>query len=255
MATDGATMIEIERQDDGLAVLRLAHGKVNALDLELLEAIRTGFGELIDATAIVLTGAGSSFSAGVDLQRIERGSAADSLEFLDALSATFRTVFAHPAPVVAAINGHAIAGGAILAFAADRRLMSGGMIGLSELKVGVSFPAAATEIARYVAGAHTQRLMITAELFDPARATGLHLTDRVVAPEELLDAALHEARTLTAIPAETYALTKRALHAPVEAAIDGTDPQITAAVRANWATGAGRQGITAFLEQLRNRRG
>lgn len=241
-------MIEIERQDDGLAVLRLAHGKVNALDLELLEAIQAGFGELADATAIVLTGAGSSFSAGVDLQRIVDGSDADILGFLDALSATFRTVFAHARPVVAAVNGHAIAGGAVLALAADRRLMSAGTIGLSELTVGVPFPAAAAEVVRYVAGRHSQDLMFTAELCAPDRAVALSIVDRVVDPDELLTAAMAEARKLARIPAETFALTKRSMHAPVEAAIEGTDPQITAAIRATWTTGA-RPAITAFLER------
>ncbi|MGI8723130.1 MAG: enoyl-CoA hydratase-related protein, partial [Geodermatophilaceae bacterium] len=60
--------------------------------------------------------------------------------------------FTHPRPVVAAVNGHAIAGGCVLAAAADVRLMSDGSIGLTELNVGVAFPTAALEIARHAAG-------------------------------------------------------------------------------------------------------
>ena len=73
-------------------------------------------------------------------------------EFLTALSRMFRAVFDHPRPTVAAINGHAIAGGCVLALACDARLMSAGRIGLSELAVGVPFPVAALEIVRHALG-------------------------------------------------------------------------------------------------------
>ena len=72
--------------------------------------------------------------------------------FVAALSEAFLAIYDHPAPVVAAINGHAIAGGCVLAMCADLRLMSGGTIGLTELAVGVPFPVAALEICRDAMG-------------------------------------------------------------------------------------------------------
>jgi enoyl-CoA hydratase len=130
-------MLSTEDRDD-VVVLRIEHGRVGALDVELLNALT----EAVAAydRAVVITGSGSSFSAGVDLRRTLDGGRSYTEELLVALSRTFRAVFDHPRPTVAAVNGHAIAGGCVLALACDLRLMSGGRIGLTELAVGVPFP-------------------------------------------------------------------------------------------------------------------
>jgi enoyl-CoA hydratase len=143
-------VIEVTEQG-GLAVLRLAHGKVNAMSMEFCEAVTARFAEIPPARAVVMTATGRTFSAGVDLVRLLEGGAPYIREFLPALSTMFATVFSHPAPVVAAINGHAIAGGCVLACAADKRLMArdGGHIGVTELLVGVPFPPVAMEIMRW----------------------------------------------------------------------------------------------------------
>ena len=139
--------------NDGIAVLTLMHGKANALDIEFCEALAARFMELrsSDAKAVVLTGQGKIFSAGVDLKRLSEGGADYIRKFLPALHKLYDTVFYHPKPVVAAINGHAIAGGCVLAACADRRIMAreSGRIGVTELLVGVPFPALAFEIVRF----------------------------------------------------------------------------------------------------------
>ena len=139
--------------NDGIAVLTLRHGKANALDIEFCEALAARFAELRDgaAKAVVLTGQGKIFSAGVDLIRVSEGGADYVRKFLPALHKLYDAVFYHPKPVVAAINGHAIAGGAVLACCADRRIMAreGGRIGVTEMLVGVPFPALAFEIVRF----------------------------------------------------------------------------------------------------------
>ncbi len=140
-------MIDVTDRN-GIALVGLDHGKVNALDLELLQAITATMGDMADARAVVITGAGRAFSAGVDLRRVVDGGAEYVREFLPALSEALLSVFDCPRPVVAAINGHAIAGGCVLAAATDVRLMSAGTIGLTELLVGVPFPVAALEIVR-----------------------------------------------------------------------------------------------------------
>ena len=98
----------------------------------------------------MLTGAGTMFSAGVDLKRLSAGGADYVRAFLPALHKLYEEVFFHPKPVVAAINGHAVAGGAILACCADRRIMAheAGRIGVTEMLVGVPFPALAFEMLR-----------------------------------------------------------------------------------------------------------
>src|SRR5262245_6657115 len=129
----------IERTDeDGVAVLRLAHGRANAMDAELCDALTEAMAQAASARAVVLTGTGGIFSAGVDLKRLLGGGRAYLDAFLPSWSRMFERVFFHPAPVVAAVNGHAIAGGCVLAAAADRRVMASdaGRIGVTELLVG-----------------------------------------------------------------------------------------------------------------------
>ena len=142
-------MIELTEQG-GVAVMRLDDGKANTMSLEFCEAVTARFADLSSSRAVVLTGTGHIFSAGVDLLRLSEGGAPYVHKFLPALRAMFAAVFSHAAPVVAAINGHAIAGGCVLACAADRRLMAreGGRIGVTELLVGVPFPPVAMEIMR-----------------------------------------------------------------------------------------------------------
>src|SRR5262249_3844040 len=138
LAARGARRV-IELADHGVAVLHLAHGKVNAMSMEFCEALTARFAEISSARAAGMTATGRTFSAGVHLVCLLEGGAPYVRKFLPALSNMFVTVFSHPAPVVAAINGHAIAGGCVLACAADKRLMArdSGRIGVTELLVGV----------------------------------------------------------------------------------------------------------------------
>ncbi|MGR6917633.1 enoyl-CoA hydratase/isomerase family protein [[Actinomadura] parvosata] len=146
----------------GVAVLALAHGPVNALDLELLTAVPEVLATVAGARAVVLTGRGRAFSAGVDLKRIVEGGPEYVERFLPALSAAALALFEHPRPVVAAVNGHALAGGCVLAAACDARLMSGGTIGLTELAAGVPFPTVPLEIMRHAAGPALEAMVLGA---------------------------------------------------------------------------------------------
>ena len=118
-------MIEVETVDN-VAIVRMQHGKANALDIEFCEALAARFHTLRNDSerAVVLTGAGKMFSAGVDLKRLSAGGADYVRRFLPALHKLYEEVFFHPKPVVAAINGYAVAGGAVLACCADRRITS-----------------------------------------------------------------------------------------------------------------------------------
>ncbi len=213
-------MIDLE-DVDGIAVVRLAHGKVNALDLELLASITETFTAL-DSSAhrgIVLTGNGRAFSAGVDLWRIIEGGAEYIGAFMPALTEAFLAVFSIGKPVVAAINGHAIAGGAVFACACDHRVMAhpGGRIGVTELHVGVPFPLSALEILSFAMGERAARAaVLSADTYEPHIAHNQGFVDDVVGPDELLDTCLAAAERLAAqIPADTYRLTKAGLRLAV----------------------------------------
>ena len=242
-------MIHIEHKG-GVAVVRLEHGKVNALDLELLRSITETMRGLSGAGAVVLTGTGRAFSAGVDLRRIVDGGVEYAEAFLPALSEAFLAVFDCPRPVVAAINGHALAGGCIIAAAADLRLMSGGTIGLTELLVGVQFPTVPLEIARYAFGPHAARLALTAETFGVDDALRIGLVDAAAAADELLPEAIKRAATLAGYPANVYAATKEQLHREARRRIDERRAADDAAASDVWTDGATLAGIKAFLDQL-----
>src|SRR5215469_1378847 len=120
-------------QHEGVLTLRLEHGKASALDVELLDALLHELdGVAEDVRALILTGSGSIFSAGVDLFRLTQEGADYVRRFRPLLSRFLRTLFAFPRPVVAAANGHAIAGGCVIVLAADYRLMAegGGRLGI-----------------------------------------------------------------------------------------------------------------------------
>src|SRR5690349_12135104 len=169
----------IERSTTGqITTLRLSHGKASVLDLELIEAMALAFTELStsDARAVVLTGTGSIFSAGVDLFRIVNEGAAYVDRFFPALSRFILELFVFPKPLVVAVNGHAIAGGCIFTLCGDYRLMAAGTgrIGIPELLVGVPFPASVLEVIRFaVPPQHLQMLMYTGRTVVPEEALRL----------------------------------------------------------------------------------
>lgn len=207
-------MIELEYDDD-VAIVRMAHGPVNALDVELCEAVAAQFRALATdpARAVVLTGSGKAFSAGADLHRYVDEGEPYARRFVPALDDLFRSVFECGKPVVAAVNGHAIAGGCVLAACADMTVMSGGRIGVPELVVGVPFPRVAVEVLRFAVGDLTaRRLMFGAQTFPVEQAVALGLADVVRSAESLVPAAVERARFMaTSVPADTFALTKAQL--------------------------------------------
>ena len=241
-------MIAVDHHD-GVAVVRLEHGKVNALDLELLQALTATLAELSDAAAIVLTGAGRAFSAGVDLKRLLAGGPDDVEELLLALDAGLLALYDHPRPAVAAVNGHAIAGGCILVQACDYRLMSGGTIGVPELKVGVPFPTAPFEMLRNAVGARTTALVLTGRTVGPDEAVTLGLVDATVEPERLLERALEQAAALARIPSSTFAHTREQLRGEARRRIAAAG-EADRRTRALWHSAEIRSAAREYLEAL-----
>jgi enoyl-CoA hydratase len=243
-------MLSIEERDE-VAVVRIEHGRVGAMDAELLDALTDAVGA--SDRALVFTGTGSAFSAGVDLRRILDGGQPYTEAFLTALSRMFRAVFDHPRPTVAAVNGHAIAGGCVLALACDVRLMSGGRIGLAELAVGVPFPTSALEIVRHALGPRAGYVLLGAETVGPDRALALGMVDEVTGADELLPRSLALATELAARSPEAYRLAKTQLHRPANEAIEATTAADDAAVLAGWTSEDTHRRIGAALEALTRR--
>ncbi len=232
---------------DGVTTVRFDHPPVNALDLDLADAIVATMRRI--EGPVVITGAGKCFSAGVDLRALIDGGPEYTDRFVTALYGALLAVFDHPALVVAAINGHAIAGGCVFAMAADMRLMSAGTIGLTELAVGVPFPVAALEICRYAMGTSAARAALQANTIDIDSASARGWIDEVVPSTDLIARATAIARELGQHSPAAYAATKEQLHRLARAAIDA-GAEIDAKVRASWMADETRTRITAFVEAL-----
>jgi enoyl-CoA hydratase len=211
----------IERKDaGGIRTIKLAHGKVSAMDIELGEALVQEMADAMDPSvrAVILTGSGSSFSAGVDLFRVIKDGPEYGRRFLPVLDNFLRAALTLPKPMIAAINGHAIAGGCILAATCDHRIMTegNGRIGIPELAVGVPFPALPLQImSARVADGPLRDLVYTGRtvLVDEAKAMGL--IDEKCPSGMLIDQATEAAERLAAIPAGAFALTKEAFYTPI----------------------------------------
>jgi enoyl-CoA hydratase len=199
--------------------LRMESGKVQALDLELVNDLRAALAvaRADGAPPLAITGTGSSFSAGVDLFRVVREGEPYITRFLPALASLLHELFTYPGPMVSAVNGHAVAGGALVAWCADVRVMAEGKgrIGVPELRVGVPFPAVAVEILRFATGGRgLQALAYVGRTLPPDEALAAGLVDEIVPGDALEARAAAQLASLATIPRESFEVTKRALRRP-----------------------------------------
>lgn len=243
----------IERTDhDGITTLRLAHGKASALDLELVEGLARAFAEVMasDTRAVVLTGTGSIFSAGVDLFRLVDGGRAYADRFVPALSRMLLELFAFPKPLVVAVNGHAIAGGCLFTLGGDYRLMAtgNGRIGIPELLVGVPFPPSVIEAVRFaLPPQHLQMLMYTGRTFLCDDALRLGMIDEVVDAASLSTRADELARHFAALPPRAFALAKRQLRDKTIARAKHYGNELDAEVQELWGDPTTIERVREYL--------
>ncbi len=247
-------MIRIDTRGS-VAVLSLEHGKVNALDAPLLERLSEEIDTIAGspARALVVTGRGGSFSAGVDLWRVLEGGPPYLETFVPLLSDTLSRIISFPKPVVAALNGHAIAGGCVIACACDYRIMSDGKgkIGVPELRVGVPFPPVALEIIRSVVPARfVSRLIYLGALYGPGEALDIGLIDDVVPSENLLAHACDVAERLAAIPSETFRVTKEQLRRPLLDRAAALDRAMHGEVGRIWSSDEVMAAIRAYMKAV-----
>jgi enoyl-CoA hydratase len=243
----------IERSSSGdIVTLRLAHGKASALDLELAEALALTINELAtsDARAVVFTGTGSIFSAGVDLYRVLDGGRDYVARFFPALARLILDLFAFPKPMVVAVNGHAIAGGCIFTLCGDYRLMAAGnaRIGIPELLVGVPFPASVLEVIRFaLPPQHVQMLIYTSRTVVPDDALRLGLIDEVT--DDLAARAEAVASQLAASPADAFGLAKRQLRSRAINRARHYAHELDAAALEAWSSDATLAHIRAYMDR------
>jgi len=210
--------VRVERRGD-VAVVRIDRPPANALDLELLEEGHAVLAELRadEPGAVVLTGRDGFFSAGVDLKLAPTLGAEAQRGMVAGINRLFAGWYEFPRPVVCAVNGHAIAGGLILALCGDHRVGArAGRYGLTELAVGVPYPVVALAVVRAeLTAPAARRLALGAQLVGPEEAFELGIFDEVVEPDAVLARALEVAEAMARLPAEAYAAAKAGLRGPL----------------------------------------
>lgn len=199
------------------------------MDPQLLDEGRRIAEELVadPPAAVVLTGREGFFSAGADLKIAPTLDADGQRAMVAGINGIFASWYGFPRPVVAAVNGHAIAGGLILALCADYRVGSTeGKYGVTELKAGLPYPAVAMAVVRAELHAPAaRRLVLGADLVGAKEALEAGAFDEVAEPDQVLHRATEVARGLSLLPSEAYAKVKEQLRGPVlEAAFAQPDP-------------------------------
>ena len=216
----------------GTLWLTLLRPPVNAIDLEMVEALTQIVSDTKPDHPIVITGKGKSFSAGVDTTAFQAYAKDQRRAMINGITGMLKALVCHPAPVVAAINGHAMGGGLVLALAADYRIAGApeGKFGLTEAKAGIPFPAGALDVIRHEIPAPLLRNMtLTSRVMEQEELLAAGLVDRVCQPDDIpltVTQALHTLKNqpgFRAVKKQVRGQLQARLKARIEA---GDDPYL-----------------------------
>lgn len=213
-------LIHVSR-DDGIVTITLNRDKVNAFSEPMIEKLRGCFEDLEndrDVQAIILTGQGKFFSFGFDIPGFLSYSKDAFIGYLTKFTELYRYVFLFPKPVIAALNGHAIAGGCMLALACDYRIMVSGKakISLNEIAFGSSVFAGCVEMLKFHVGAkNAESVLYSGAMFSAEEANRMRFVDQVSSQENLSDDARKIARDFTKKDSVAFNSIKGLLRRPV----------------------------------------
>lgn len=214
-----AHAVHVEQVDDGIALIRVDDGKVNALSLDLIASLdRSVASSGEEARAIVIAGRPGVLSGGLDRSVIDRGVEAEVDGLIQAASRMYRTIAMTRVPVVVACTGHAVAAGALLLLVADMRVGADlpSRIGLLEVAIGVPLPQLGLDLARLrLDRTAFVRSTVHAELYSPAGAVTAGYLDELADESMLLDVAIQRAQALSQLDGRAFAATKARVFMPM----------------------------------------
>jgi len=200
---------------------------------------------------VLVVGEGDAFSAGLNLKEVASLDAAGMERFLGLLDDMIDALFGHEGPMVACVNGHAIAGGCVIALCADLRVAADDpkiRIGLNEVALGLEFPPKIMKLARHRLSRHqVERALLEAGLYDPRRAVELGFVDEVAADPLPRAGALLD--VLAAHPRPIYVSTKRTLRDGAVALTDADRRYFREQVLPRWNAPAVKEKVLAALKR------
>lgn len=220
----------------------------NALGTDLMAQLTERI-EAANGAPLLFAGAGDAFSAGLNLREVASLDTEGMAAFLDRLVEFFQRVWLYPGPTVAAVNGHAIAGGCILAMCCDHAVATSNpkaRIGLNEVAIGLRFPPALLRFVKATVPPHAlNEVVLGAGLYAPNDAAGLGLV-HAVSDDPKADAAATLAK-LARHPAEAYAAAKHDLRDGVMSATPAEQDAFKAEVVPYWTSPELKAMIASLL--------
>jgi enoyl-CoA hydratase len=241
--------------DDGLATIRLDRDHGNAINAELLQDLLTAYQDVAadpGTRGVLLTSSGKLFSPGLDLRELLELDRARMQRFMARLTACLVVMYTCPKPVVAAIRGHALAGGCVLALTADRRcLREGAMIGLNEVRVGVPLPFGVALILREAArSSRTEEVALLGRNYSGAEAVEVGLAHEVLPEDGFEERCRERLAELTTRDPKAYATTKRYLRSQTVERIRASDFPLLEEFLDCWFSDATRTRIASIVAEL-----
>jgi methylglutaconyl-CoA hydratase len=243
-------------ESNGIATITLNRpDKRNAISYELIDDVTAALKQASQSSAkvLILTGAGSAFSAGMDLENLKGllgRTPEQNLEDSQTMAGLFRALYDFPRPTVAAVNGAAIAGGTGLATLCDFTLaVPEAKFGYTEVRIGFVPGIVSSYLIANVGEKRARDLLLTGRLFSAEEAYRFGLVTEIVAPDQLMSRALHLAAQLMENSPASLETTKRLLSSYTK---EQLDRQLVSAVHENAAvrqTPDFKEGITSFLEK------
>jgi enoyl-CoA hydratase len=247
--------VVVDDRDGGVRWITLDRPPANALDDSLLVALERAVDDAAaddDVRAIVLRAEGRFFSGGFDLRAPRREGAAVT-EMVERYRSSHRKLLALPKPTVAAVNGHALAGGLVLALACDHRFAVEGdyKVGLNETAIGAAFPGVALEIVRLrLSHAAATELVLGAEVHPAAALVRFGVVRRLTPADEFGDTVDSVAARVASYPLQVYAHAKSELVADALARLDAVTMEDEARIAALWSTAESRAARAAQRRKL-----
>lgn len=241
--------------DRGVAVVTLDRAHGNAINDALVDGLLRAFHDCEEDPAIgvvVLAAAGKVFCPGLDLQDLLPLDRPAMSRFLDRFEACVLNMYAFSKPVIAAVSGHAVAGGSVLALTADWRIVRrGALMGLNEVRVGVPLPFGVAQILRESVPPHREaEIALLGRNFQDEEALAVGFAHELVEPEGLEAAWRARAEEFLTRDLEAMRITKRYLRAPAVERIRGSARQLQAEFLDRWFSEGTKRRIAAIVADL-----